>query len=630
MTRIAALALILSLVPQVDVGKILEKADALLEEAKAGYEKARAENSAPTFVDAGFKLEEARIKYLVLQEVGSPEQQKTAADRMRAVNQLAKLIHDGKVAVSGAAVDSPSPPPPPAENKPDAPVVPKPAAKPDAPQVGAMMVDVSRRSVVPDAARQKDAEKIIKDLFKDQYAKKTAADRRTLGRLLLDQAVKTPDDPAAAWVMFRESQDAAVQGFDPKTAVESVEASAKLFDVDPLPVKSSLFAAMAKGPRTPEENATLAEYYLRLVEDHVAADQYDAADKAATAALAVARKSNDAGLAIRTTTRAREIAEAKTRFTALKGVMQTLASKPDDPAANLEMGLYLCYVKGSWDLGTRFLIKGSDPVLKALAEKEVAMPVGAVDRTALADGWFDLAQKETSPLRKSQLLSHAGALYESALPDANGLLRVRIEKRMETAKPPAGPQGPSIDLLKMIDAKRDAVSGDWSMKRGVLRMPAGRSTAWLQIPYAPPDEYDLKIVATRKTGITDLYVGVVVVPGPKRLLLHIDGSSGGADGGLQSAGGDWNNNPTSYRNIKTFSDDKPKTVFMSVRRTSFTLVADGKTLISWKGDFTNSAGCNDTPNNSAFYIGNWEAVFEVSQILLYPIDGKGKPVPHVR
>jgi hypothetical protein len=177
MTRIAALALILSLVPQVDVGKILEKADALLEEAKAGYEKARAENSAPTFVDAGFKLEEARIKYLVLQEVGSPEQQKTAADRMRAVNQLAKLIHDGKVAVSGAAVDSPSPPPPPAENKPDAPVVPKPAAKPDAPQVGAMMVDVSRRSVVPDAARQKDAEKIIKDLFKDQYAKKTAAGR---------------------------------------------------------------------------------------------------------------------------------------------------------------------------------------------------------------------------------------------------------------------------------------------------------------------------------------------------------------------------------------------------------------------------------------------------------------------
>jgi len=243
-------------------------------------------------------------------------------------------------------------------------------------------------------------------------------------------------------------------------------------------------------------------------------------------------------------------------------------------------------------------------------------------------------QKETSPLRKGQLLSHAGALYESALPDATGLLRIRIEKRMESAKPPAaptGPQGPSIDLLKLIDAKRDAVSGDWSMDRGVLLMPMGRSTCWLQIPYAPPEEYDLKIVATRKAGIHDLYVGVVVVPGPKRLLLHIDGGPSGTEGGLQSAGGDWNNNPTTYRNNKVFNDDKPHTVLMSVRRNSFTLSAEGKTLINWKGDFTNSAASGEGgPNPAAFFVGNWESVYEVSQILLYPLSGKGKNVPHVR
>jgi len=623
MLRTTALVLCL-FAQQVDVAKVLEKADALLEEAKAGYEKARAGSSAPAFVDAGFKLEEARIKYLVLQEVGSAEQQKTAAYRLRAVNQLAKLIHDGKVAISGAAVDAP--PPPPAESKPDAPETPKPAAPP----VGAMLVDVTRRSAVPDAAKQKDAEKIIKDIFKDQFARKTPADRKALARLLLDQAGKSTDDPPAAWVLLRESQDAAVQGFDPKTSVEAVEVSARLFDVDPLPLKVSALAAMAKAPRTPEENVSLAEHYLKLVEDHVAADQYDAADKAATAALAVARKSNDAGLAIRTTTRAREIAEAKTRFTALKGVLQTLASKPDDPAANLEMGQYLCYVKGSWDLGTRFLMKGSDPALKALAEKEVALPVGAAERAALADGWFDLAQKETSPLRKGQLLAHAGALYESALPDAGGLLRIRIEKRMETAKPPVGPQGPSIDLLKMVDPNRDAIQGVWSMERGVLVMPTGRSTCWLQIPYAMPEEYDLKFVATRKAGICDFYVGVVV-PGPKRMLLHIDGSSGGADGGLQGADGEWNNNPTSYRNRKIFGDDKPHTVLVSVRKQSVTVLTDGKPLLGWKGNFAAAGNSGEGgPNPSAPYIGNWESIYEVSQILLFPIDGKGKPIPHVR
>src|SRR5262245_6759695 len=106
------LGLLLPAAPQ-DVDKILARADKLLEESKAAYEEARSKSSVPLFVDAGFKLEEARIKYLVIQEIGSADQQKTAADRLRAVNQLSKLIHDGKVAVNGPPSDAPPRPPDP-------------------------------------------------------------------------------------------------------------------------------------------------------------------------------------------------------------------------------------------------------------------------------------------------------------------------------------------------------------------------------------------------------------------------------------------------------------------------------------------------------------------------------------
>src|SRR5438477_7022393 len=109
---------LLALAPQAQDDVILQKADALLDEAKALYESAREKGSASVFVDAGFKLEEARIKYLVLQEIGSPEKQKIAVDRIRAVNQLSKLLHDGKVAVSGKAVDSPVPAAPAPANAP--------------------------------------------------------------------------------------------------------------------------------------------------------------------------------------------------------------------------------------------------------------------------------------------------------------------------------------------------------------------------------------------------------------------------------------------------------------------------------------------------------------------------------
>src|SRR4029453_11303706 len=110
------------------------------------------------------------------------ENQKTASDRLRAVNQLSKLIHDGKVAISGSPAETPTTKSP--DPAPPAPgVTPPPDATPSKPAI-----DVSKRAPVPEAARQKEAEKIIKDVFKDQYAKKAPADRAGLVRGLFGQA----------------------------------------------------------------------------------------------------------------------------------------------------------------------------------------------------------------------------------------------------------------------------------------------------------------------------------------------------------------------------------------------------------------------------------------------------------
>src|SRR5205814_5162014 len=124
------------------------------------------------------------------------------------------------------------------------------------------------------------------------------------------------------------------------------------------------------------------------------------------------------------------VAEAKVLYQSMKSVLETIAKTPDDPGANQEMGQFLCYVKGSWDLAIRFMVKGSEPTLKALAEKETSNPTDVAERVALADGWWDLAEKEKSPLRKGQLLAHARSLYAGALAEATGLLRAKIEKRV--------------------------------------------------------------------------------------------------------------------------------------------------------------------------------------------------------
>jgi len=594
---------------------ILERGEKLLEEAKASYEEARKNASVQAFVDAGFKLEEAKIKFIVVQEIGTPDKQKLATDRLRAVNQLSKLIHDGKVAVNAPPPETPAAAP--AEPRPATP-----AAKPESEAPPARTIDVMKRAPVPDPVRQKESEKIVKDLFKDQYAKKAPADRIALAKALLTQAAKTGEDLPAVWVLYREAQDLAVQNGDAITALKAIESTAREFDVDVMSLKSAALAGLAKTAKTPADFGALSESTLSLVDDLVAADQYDAADKAAGSALQTSRRANDSGLAARATVRVKEVGEARARYSAIRGALLTLAKSPDDPVANNEMGQYLCYVKGNWDLGCRFLVKGSDAALKALAEKELANSLQSTDQVAIADGWWDLAEKEKSTLSKSQMLSHAKALYEAALPGVNGILRAKVEKRLESLDVATG--GP-LNLLRMVDPKIDGVAGQWQLEGGALTC-AALSFARIQIPYQPSEEYDLTIVLTRRSGSDAIVIGLA--GGGSQFSFNLDAFSGqGGVAFLDKIEGEvpLEKNPTVVRGIQVPAG-RPATLICSVRKKVVSLTLNGKKLMSWEGDCKRLSLPPQwsIPDKKALMIGGFDTAIQISKILLTPVTGQGK------
>jgi hypothetical protein len=231
-------------------------------------------------------------------------------------------------------------------------------------------------------------------------------------------------------VLYREAQDLAAQTGDLRTAIQSVEAASLVFDVDPLTLKSAAVAATAKAAKTPQEFAALAEVLLKLADDFTAADQYDQANKTVQDAAQHARRSAQAPLVARAIARTKEIGDAKARFGSMKKSLETLAKNPEDGPANLEMGQFLCFLKSSWDLGLRFLAKGSDPSLKSAAEKEIAVPTGSADQAALGDAWWDLADKIRIPGAKEKIQARALYWYEAALSTASGLGRIKIEKRL--------------------------------------------------------------------------------------------------------------------------------------------------------------------------------------------------------
>ncbi len=601
-----------------DVDTILKRADAVLEEAKKGYDDARAANSVQGFVDAGFKLEEARFKYLVVQEIGSADNKKAAGDRLRAVQQLGKLIRESRLAISGAPA-SPAAPPPSA--KPDDPA-PKPVepATPPAKPAAALLL----RLPVPDAAVQKEAEKSIRDLFKAEYAKKTAADRQALAVALLGQAGQVGDDPGGLWVLYREAQDAAVQAGDAKTAMLAVDAAAQRFDVDAFAMKSAALAAIGKAAKTADEISPLIDAMNRLIDDLIASDVYDAADKTAAAAVSLAKRSAQPILVQKTALRAKEVSEAKSKFQSMKGSLETLAKSPDDPRANGEMGHFLCFVKSNWDMGLRFLAKSPDGPLKTLSVRELAAPTGAAELVGIADEWCSLAEKDKSPLKKTPLFAHASTIYEQALPVSSGVLKAKIEKRLGELDPALLAGG--VDLIALIDLKKDARQGVWQKDGRALVNAAANEYDRIQIPYLPPDEYDVQATIVRRSGDQSIVLGLA--RGNSQWGPNFDFYHGGMlKSGVERMDGKQPEfNSLVYTGGRVFQVGKRVQMEAQVRKTGFKVTADGKTIFSYAGDYKNldMSGGWSMPDTRLLWLGLWKGEVAFERLVLVPVSGQGK------
>lgn len=290
------------------------------------------------------------------------------------------------------------------------------------------------RLPVPDAAAQKESEKLVRDLFKEEYARKAPADRQLLARKLFQQAQESKDSPAPRYVLLKESADLAAEVQDLSDCIKALDELAKTFRVEGWKLKFAALAAASKSARTTEDSLALAGSYLRLVDEAVAAEDLDIAKKSIDAAAAAARKGKDLSLVAKAQSRDKELAEAKARTEKLKKARETLARTPDDAASCLVLGQHECFVKGNWKEGLALLAKGSDAALKDLAAKDLSEPTAATPQVSVGDGWWDLSEKESAPAVRERLRQRAHAWYEKAAPALSGLHKTKVDKRLKTLR----------------------------------------------------------------------------------------------------------------------------------------------------------------------------------------------------
>ena len=476
---------------------------------------------------------------------------------------------------------------------------------------------IQDKALEPDAAAQKDKLKLIKDLFKDEYARKSPQDQIALAKQLLNRGAEAKEDPAAQFVMLREARDIAAAGGDVDTSMRAVDEMAKTFAIQPVPVKLAALAKATAAGKDPEVARAAARAYLALASEAIRGDDYESAGSAASKAEIAAKAAQDPLLPARAQELQKDLPGLKSEYQKVKADLDKPA--PADPEG---VGRYLCFVRAAWEQGLLHLANSAKAPLKGAVDKDLAMPLEAEKQLEVADAWWDLALKEKSPWRKARIVARAQAWFEKASASATGLTKIKVDKRLaeiEESQPGA------VNLLRMIDLKQEPF-GEWAFDGGALVSPADAYTRTL-VPYSPPEEFDLTAVVERKEGTDAILFGMI--RGTTPYAVWVEGFSNlGGRSGLEMVDGTLFDKNTASVQGPLLTQGKAGTIVISVRKATITATVDGKGFVNFQGNFSRMNGLNvafwKVANWKGMYIGTCGSRYRITKLQLSPVSGQGK------
>jgi len=180
----------------------------------------------------------------------------------------------------------------------------------------------------------------------------------------------------------------------------------------------------------------------------------------------------------------------------------------------------------------------------------------------------------------------------------------------------------AIDLLKLIDPEKHAIKGKWRFEGQNLICTNTQkdSHSRLQVPFTPPAEYELEVVATRTQGKDSLNLGLIA--GGQRFMLYVDGYDAQYTGLSLLDGKTLKDHRVGYRQ-PVFTNDKQGVICCKVRQQGLTVTCDGKEVLNWKeyGRLTMPSWW-DVPNQTQLLMGcGQNSSFVVNKLVLRPLGG---------
>ncbi len=184
----------------------------------------------------------------------------------------------------------------------------------------------------------------------------------------------------------------------------------------------------------------------------------------------------------------------------------------------------------------------------------------------------------------------------------------------------------AINLLALIDPKKDAISGRWNVTDGELQTVGKRAEdVRLEIPYTPPDEYDFRIIFTRRDG--DDNVKQILTHGGRNFAWTMGAyvNTRAAFELINGAGA--HANPSTVEKPGILQNDKQHTSIVQVRNESVKAYLDGELLAEWKTDYSD-LGLREHQrlrDQKLLGISTYNSVTVFHRIEILEIAGRGGP-----
>ncbi len=280
---------------------------------------------------------------------------------------------------------------------------------------------------------------LIRELYAEEYqSAKTSKERLELAKLMHKEGENSSDDPVGRFTLWRIARDIMTLEGEFESAIGIVENIDKHYldvDADGLKVET-LKASFEHVARTRRDD------YLGTVEKTV--DSCRASEKFDLARSLVDYLQQNAAPLLTESARSKldridaRLAFAEKSYEVYRRALERLELEPDDEQANESVGRYLALVRSDWETGLQHLVKGTDPLVRAAAEIELAVSASetseASEAIAVADAWNDVAESQPESIPRTRFQVHALAWYSAAEDRVQGLDQRKVDARIAALK----------------------------------------------------------------------------------------------------------------------------------------------------------------------------------------------------